>query len=100
MRNTEFYYAWKIYITSIRQDGYYSALLTDLSIKFDCILRNLIIVKLHAQDFNMKSLKLMNNYLTVDTKNKKYNKYRLWKLIKAGVPLRKCLSPKLFNMFL
>ena len=70
MRHTEFYYAWKIYIKNIRHDGYYSALLTDLPMKFDCILRNLIIAKLHAQDFNMKSLKLINSYLIIDTKNK------------------------------
>ena len=43
--------------------GIGGALLTDLSKAFDCIQHNILIAKLRAYDINIKSLKLLNNYL-------------------------------------
>ena len=43
--------------------GFAGLLLTDLSKAFDCIDHELIIVKLHAYGFNIKSLKLIHSYL-------------------------------------
>ena len=61
----------------------YAALLTDLSKASDCILHDLIIAKIHAYDFDMPSLKLMNSYLTNRHQRTKINNsYSLWKLIK------------------
>ena len=39
-------------------------LLTDLSKAFDCLVHDLLIAKLNAYGFNLKSLHLINNYLT------------------------------------
>ena len=61
----------------------YAALLTDLSKASDCIPHDLIIAKIHAYDFDMPSLKLMNSYLTNRHQRIKINNsYSLWKLIK------------------
>ena len=61
----------------------YAALLTDLSKASGCILHDLIIAKIHAYDFDMPSLKLMNSYLTNRHQRIKINNsYSLWKLIK------------------
>ena len=43
--------------------GIVGALLTDISKAFDCIQHDLLIAKLHAYGFNIKSLKLLNHYL-------------------------------------
>ena len=40
-----------------------AAVLTDLSKAFDCLLYDLLIAKLHAFGFNLKSLKVIHAYL-------------------------------------
>ena len=41
----------------------FRALLTDLSRAFDCISHELLVVKLHAYDFSLSALKIVNDYL-------------------------------------
>ena len=48
-----------------------SMLLTDLSKAFDCILHDLLIAKLHAYGVDMKSLRLLYNYLSGKNKELK-----------------------------
>ena len=49
---------------SLDKDGDYAALLTDLPKAFDWIPHDIINSKLHAYNFNVPLLKLMNIYLT------------------------------------
>ena len=44
--------------------GTFGALLTDLSKAFDCMTHELLIVKLHALNFDMNALNLIFDYLT------------------------------------
>ena len=78
----------------------YAALLTDLSKASDCIPHDLIIAKIHAYDFDMPSLKLMNSYLTNRHQRIKINNsYSLWKLIKDDIPQGSILGPVLIYFY-
>ena len=48
---------------SVDKGGAFVALLTDLSNTFDCPPYELLIVKIHAYGFDVKSLNLIYNYL-------------------------------------
>ena len=58
---------------SLDQRGQYAALLTDLSKRFDCLLHNLMIVKLNAYEFDKASVRLMHSYLTSKYQRVKIN---------------------------
>ena len=47
----------------LNKRGFAGLLLTDLSKAFDCIDRELLIAKLHAYGFDIKSLELFHSYL-------------------------------------
>ena len=51
----------------------FGALLTDLSKAFDCFRHGLLIAKLNAYGFSMKSLRLIQNYLTNRKQRTKIN---------------------------
>ena len=65
----------------------YGALLTDLSKAFDCLPHDLIVAKLHAYDFSIESLKLINSYLTERKQRVKItDQFSSWMYILCGVP--------------
>ena len=52
---------WK---ESLDNGGAFGALMTDLSKVFDCLHHELLIAKLDAYDFDLKSVKLTQQYLS------------------------------------
>ena len=81
--------------------GAFGALMTDLSKAFDCLHHELLIAKLDAYGFDIKSGKLIQQYLS----NRKQrvnvgNAHSSWKEILYQIPQGSILDPPIFNIFL
>ena len=75
--------------------------LKDLCKAFDCLPHELILAKLHAYGVDIKSLKLLQDYLSNRTQRVKLDStLSLWLKILLGVPQGSILSPLFFNIFL
>ena len=81
--------------------GMSGALLTDLSKAFDCMLHDLLIVKLSAYGFDYNSLQMLQSYLSNKKKRTKINNaYSKYCEILFGVPQGSILGPLLFNVYI
>ena len=81
---------------SVDEGGAFTTLLSDLSKAFDCLPHELLITKLHAYDFDMRSLNLIYHYLSnIKQRVKVRGTYSSWRGILYGVPEGSILRPLL-----
>ena len=79
----------------------FGALLTDLSKAFDCLLHDLLILKLNSYGFNMSALRFVHIYLKNRMQRAIINsKYSSWEEIMFWFPQEPILGSMLFNIFL
>ena len=81
--------------------GYGDAILMDLSKAFDTLNHDLLIAKLHAYGFDIKTLKLLHNYLTKKWQRTKVNSsFTAWSELLHKVSLRVLLLGYSFRYLL
>ena len=89
---------WK---ESVDNGGTFGTLMTDLSKAFDCLHHELLIAKLGSYRFDIKLVKLIQQFLSNRKERVKVdNAYSSWKEILYGIPQGSILSPFIFNIFL
>ena len=86
---------------SLDNKGYEGAVLMDLSKAFDTLNHDLLIAKLHAYGFDIKTLKLLRNYLTKSWQRTKVNSsFSRWSELLQGPPQGSVLGSILFSNYL
>ena len=85
----------------LEKGGTFGAFLTDLPKAFDCMTHDLLMVKLHALNFDMNPVNWIFDYLTGRKQRAKINSsFSSYLDIFHSVPQGSILGPLLFNLFL
>ena len=88
---------WK---ESVDNGGTFGALVTDLPKAFDSLHHELLVAKLEAYGFDIKSVKLIQQYRSNRKQRVKVgNSYSSWKEIFYGIPQGSILGSLIFNIF-
>ena len=83
------------------KQGFAGLLLTDSPKVFDCTDHELLIAKLHAFGFNIKSLELIHGYLYDRIQGIKINSsFSHWGNVQSGIPQGSIKGPLLFNIYI
>ena len=84
--------------STLDKNGCVGMVLMDLSKAYDCLSHDLLIAKLAAYGFGLKSLNLFSSYLSHRKQRVKYgNSFSEWQNIESGIPKGSVLGPFLFN---
>ena len=79
----------------------FGALLTELPKAFDCLSRELLLVKLHVHGFSIPAIRLVNSCLKNRKQRTKISSaYSSWEKILFGIPQVSVLGSLFFNIFL
>ena len=88
------------WIESVDNGGAFGASMKDLPKAFDCLHHGLLIAKLDADGVDIKSVKLIQQYLTNRKQRVKVgNIYSSWKEISYGIPQGSILGPLICNIY-
>ena len=92
---------WIPNMNCLDNSGVVGTIFMDLSKAFDWLPHELILAKLHAYGVDIKSLKLLQDYLSNRTQRVKLNStFSSWLKVLLGVPQVSFLGSLLFNIFL
>ena len=77
------------------------AILTNLSKASDCVVHNLLIAKLNANEFKKEVVRSTNSFLIKSKQRTKFvSTFTSWEMLFSGLPQGQILGPLLFKIYI